>query len=862
MSPPTLQAAPPTEDVSQGAAFPDHAEALADFALSRVVVRRDVYGAYQSDGGQFTEKAPVTRALLIRHFRGEITIGLHSISTDGRCLTVAWDIDAHGVAADRAANWRCASRVTQLCADLGLTALIFDSDGKGGFHVRVFFKKPVAAAVAYWLCERVKVALEAEGFTVPEAFPKQGELTLDRPYGSWLRLFGRHHKRPHWTRIYDPNSVAMMEGKAAIVRLLAVKADDARKLLEAYKEDIDDAPPWEKKAPPPSSTKRDSRAVGGNGRESTPDEAEVRSALNALPAHHCEAYGGSRADCGWLGVGMALHDWNDGAAGLALFHEFSSRSLKYDPAVVDDKWSTFSVGGGLTIKTVFKAANDSGWRWIQPARSVESKQTSGESTVGVKSDPTPRDKTFSNFTTTWSGEGENRKPTHHPLRTDALARSLVELIPGWPKRVGELLFRRSPDFTPVYLDSATRFFAWIDSHAQVEWTKGARFIPQERFYEHLRMNAEQYDSIEPLPHWPARPGVYYMHAPVPRPTGMLSALLDFFCPATAVDRELIKAFLITLFWGGQPGARPAFLVTGPDEDAEQGRGIGKSRLPAILAEELAGGSIDVAPTEQIPEVKTRMLSDAGRLARVALLDNIKTLRLSWADLEGLITTSTISGRMLYRGEGQRPNTIVWVITLNGASLSKDMAQRVIPIKLGRPKFDGTWESSVREFIRQNRWEIIAELGEILQSRVDPGESKTRWAAWEREVLSKVDAPAACRAVILERQGLVDDDNEERDVVESYFAERLTERGHDPLRDAVFIPFIKVAEWLSVATGTRYPTNRASTYLCGLGIPQLKKSRTPKVKGWEWWGVEADPMDELAKLKDCPFPVGPGGPRET
>jgi len=32
--------------------------------------------------------------------------------------------------------------------------------------------------------------------------------------------------------------------------------------------------------------------------------------------------------------------------------------------------------------------------------------------------------------------------------------------------------------------------------------------------------------------------------------------------------QLIKAFLLTLFWGGRPGARPVFLFTAPDDDPQ------------------------------------------------------------------------------------------------------------------------------------------------------------------------------------------------------------------------------------------------------------------------------------------------------
>jgi hypothetical protein len=378
-----------------------------------------------------------------------------------------------------------------------------------------------------------------------------------------------------------------------------------------------------------------------------------------------------------------------------------------------------------------------------------------------------------------------------PLRAAEIAAALEDIAPGWPKRVGDSLFLEGADYRPVFLESATRVFAWADRIATVDWAKGiGKFIPQERFFEHLRMTrVPSYDVIETLPHWPRLSGAYYMHAPVGRGDGrLLDRLLDFFRPHSDVDRELIRAMIFSLFWGGAPGTRPAFLITGPDQDAEQGRGLGKSTLPAIVAEELAGGYIDISPTGQIADVKTRLLSDGAHQTRVARLDNVKTLKFSWADLEGLITATVISGRALYKGEGRRPNTLVWIITLNGASLSKDMAQRVIVIKLDRPAFRPTWEEETRAFIRENRVGILADIRQALED--DPGivTPRTRWAAWEQGVLAKTDDLMRCQDTIVERQGTIDDDNEERDLIEQHFVEELRKSGHNPETGCVTIPY--------------------------------------------------------------------------
>jgi hypothetical protein len=480
-------------------------------------------------------------------------------------------------------------------------------------------------------------------------------------------------------------------------------------------------------------------------------------------------------------------------------------------------------------------------------------------TQGVATDGTAE---FSNYRTEWPAiveEGRGAVPPGRiPLRIDRLAADLNMLVGNWPKRVDDTLFYEAGDHSPVYLGSPSRLFAWIDRAAQVDWGKGRRFITQERFFEHLRMTVEAFDGIETTPHWPPLPRTFYMHRPLPEPTGTLEQFLGFFCPDSDEDRELIRAMILTLFWGGPSGARPAFLITGPDNDPERGRGTGKTKLVDILSEELAGGYTDVSPTDQIADVKTRLLSDGARQSRVVRLDNIKTLKFSWADLEGLITASEISGKALYKGEGRRPNTIVWCLTLNGASLSKDMAQRVVIIKLKRPAFSATWERDVRAFARGHRWEILADVRAILESEADPITPRTRWAAWEQEVLARTDMLTHCQDVIAARQGAVDDDDEDRDSVAEKFRENIRAKGYEPDECHVFIPSAVAARWLEEATGERRPTNRASRYILGLGIPEIRKSSDDGKRGWRWRGKNANPN---GAADDPPWGPTPGAPSD-
>ena len=456
------------------------------------------------------------------------------------------------------------------------------------------------------------------------------------------------------------------------------------------------------------------------------------------------------------------------------------------------------------------------------------REEGGDPQPGGEGSPAPR---FTNY----QGEGDG-KAAH---RVDDLGAQLTAIAPGWPKRVGVTLFVGGLDRGPTYIKSSPQFFAWIDKRAHVHWTKGSSFIPQERFFEHRRMTSERFDAVEVFPHWPPVNGIYYMHPEVPEATGRLGELVNMFCPSTDEDRELILAFILSMFWGGQPGQRPAFVFTGPDDDDQQGRGVGKSTAPQLLAHGLLDGFLEISSKSDFETVKTRLLSDGGS-NRIVMLDNLKTLRFSSGELEGLITAPMVSGRALYVGEGKRPNLILWVFTVNGASMSKDLAQRSIIIKLGRPHYRPGWEADVREFIATHRGVILGEIRDTLMSDPTPLPTASRWATWERDVLSKVCRAMACQGLILARQKAVDDDNEERETVADYFRVALARCGVDPENHHAFISSAMAAKWVMKATNKMMSTNHASRLLGSLGLAEIRKSKADNVRGWHWYGPDSNP----------------------
>ncbi|MBV8075629.1 MAG: AAA family ATPase [Planctomycetaceae bacterium] len=336
------------------AAWAEHAAPLADWTLRHLAVCRDCYGTYRKKAnGKFrttTAKEPVTRDLLIRHYSGQITIGLHTISTENQCSWIGADIDAHDddAKADPKRNERCAIAAAKFLYGFKLIAIVCDSNGKGGFHVRVFFKKPVPAAVARWLCERLEAHLKAEGFPKIETFPKQNGVDPKTPYGNWLRLPGKHPKRDHWTRIMGSAPDEWLEGEAAVKKLLAIGGDDTKALLDAHR----------KACPAPSRpTPRAADAPADGTPEGIPFKptAEtVRAALKYLPNGDDVHYDD------WLKVGISLNDW-DQDEGLDLWVKWSEDSAKHVPGVCEEKWASFAPGGKRTIFTLFYEAAKKGW---------------------------------------------------------------------------------------------------------------------------------------------------------------------------------------------------------------------------------------------------------------------------------------------------------------------------------------------------------------------------------------------------------------------------------------------------------------------------------------------------------------------
>ncbi|HEV8066214.1 MAG TPA: hypothetical protein VGP76_00660 [Planctomycetaceae bacterium] len=434
----------------------------------------------------------------------------------------------------------------------------------------------------------------------------------------------------------------------------------------------------------------------------------------------------------------------------------------------------------------------------------------------------------------------------------ALMTSIVEAIQSatgnWPARMGRLLF--SPQASGIgveWLDNSASLFGWIGTATKQtpHFMTGPGFHPKSEVFERLRQTAQEFSGVERYPHEPKMPGVYYACPDyVPGNGDRLNELVDMFSPAGDIDRDLILALFVTVFWGEYGATRPLFAIT-----SDEGRGVGKTTLVEMVGH-LVGGNFSFSLNENIEKVKERLLTSEFLTTRVALIDNVKSNRVSHADFEALITCRVISGKKLYVGEASRPNNLVWAMTLNGASFSTDISQRAVVIKLKRPIYSGTWEGGVRKFIDDHRDELIADCLGFLRRKPAPITDPDRWGPWCCQVVARLAEPNDALKVIQERRATTDSERSEAEEVEDDFAAKLAEFYYDPEKDKIFIPSAIACQWCRDARNVKHDSTNATGRWLTQQITEkamkrliVSRGRTHG-RGYIWTGAEWNASDEM------------------
>lgn len=224
-----------------------YADKLAEWAMERLVNRRDVWSQYTLKDGKIgvvmlpiTERRKmgtdmVTLNKLDRHFSGKSPahlIGLHSISDHSTAKWFAIDVDLHDESLPNSgevaeANFNAALEWAEQLREKGIDAMLMDSNGVGGYHVWVLLDKEYPLADVYDFADDLRSDWKERDLPrKPEQFPPKRIVGPDDlPYT--LRTPGRHHTRHYYTRVWNFDAVGgeneWLEGGDAIEAMLAAK---------------------------------------------------------------------------------------------------------------------------------------------------------------------------------------------------------------------------------------------------------------------------------------------------------------------------------------------------------------------------------------------------------------------------------------------------------------------------------------------------------------------------------------------------------------------------------------------------------------------------------------------------------------
>ncbi len=179
------------------------------------VARRDCH-CVQTQHGYVKIDEPLTDDILREHVQGKKTLGSYQLTKDSHVKWLCFDFDPEKLHDPKEA----VLKVLKVCSEEK-----GDTDGKKtprifpkailleasrfpdpSYHVWVLFQPDVPAKVAHWLGLRM-LELGSLNPKEVEVFPKQTELSVDRPFGNFVKLpCGFHQVEKKWSRFLDPST--------------------------------------------------------------------------------------------------------------------------------------------------------------------------------------------------------------------------------------------------------------------------------------------------------------------------------------------------------------------------------------------------------------------------------------------------------------------------------------------------------------------------------------------------------------------------------------------------------------------------------------------------------------------------------
>jgi hypothetical protein len=434
----------------------------------------------------------------------------------------------------------------------------------------------------------------------------------------------------------------------------------------------------------------------------------------------------------------------------------------------------------------------------------------------------------------------------------------LRLLPGtsWPRRFGKVLFVPDRRGDVHFLLDQSSLLAYLQSFNKPVHFLGNNgdggYITKGELLAALQQQVPRYLAVEPAPHEPRISGHYYACRAVAAGDGKaLRELLDRFEFASEEDKQLGLAALVTPCWGGPAGARPLFVIADDysNHNAED-CGVGKSTFVQMIAR-VWGGTVELNFGEGQKwgdsRVKQRLLDAEGLRHRIVLIDNVKSDKMSWAELEGMVTAKVISGHALHIGESQRPNVLTYFLTVNGPGAAKDIATRALVIKLGKPDYTPNWQEDTEHFIDENRELLWADAIALLRG-LQQLNNVNRFGAWGGGVLARLPGADALQQLIMQRQAEINVETDSVTEFEDFIGEQLaTLDGIGELSERrVFLPNVLLVAWWNLTHREKCNSPDA----LGKKLARLRKRGLTKLSEGKVAGVRGRWYDHTAAL-----PVG-------
>lgn len=186
-------------------------------ALKNLFVNRTECYCLQLKQGYTKVAEPLTDAVLEQHLAGQVTVGSYQLDKDSLVKWTCFDLDPEKLSDPKAIAKQIINVLLEMKKETDKDGVVTEKPRVSpncivleasrypdpSYHIWLLFLNPVKAKVARWLALRT-LELAKLNPKLIEVFPKQEEITLEKPFGNFVKLpFGKHQVAGKWSRLLD-----------------------------------------------------------------------------------------------------------------------------------------------------------------------------------------------------------------------------------------------------------------------------------------------------------------------------------------------------------------------------------------------------------------------------------------------------------------------------------------------------------------------------------------------------------------------------------------------------------------------------------------------------------------------------------